>query len=278
MRLPLFSRSTSIGFATMGAQIEARHRRCERWWAPHVRNTREFIAQHVPPGLRVGVLGAGRLIDVDADGLLERSREVHLIDADPGCRSVWRAVGSAQQRKKLVARTEDVTDCIISWSRRIASIGGRSKLAAGLATLRAPRPAWADEPFDLIVSLNLLGQIPLYWRDFVRSAHASLSEHEEEGLALSMGELQSAHLRALFSSMASRVILIFDSEYYFYEASRAEWRVESALFGAAADALRAGAGARALEGSDTWLWHLAPQFVEQEDEGEIHKVEALAFG
>jgi len=124
----------------------------------------------------------------------------------------------------------------------------------------------------------LLGQIPLYWRDFVRSVHASLSEHEEEGLALSMGELQSAHLRALFSSMASRVILIFDSEYYFYEASRAEWRVESALFGAAADALRAGTGSRALEGRDTWLWHLAPQFVEQEDEGEIHKVEALAFG
>ncbi len=261
----------------MGAQIEARHRRCASWWAPHVRNTREFLDLQIPAGLRVAVLGAGRLIDLDAERLLERSREVHLIDADPGCRSVWRAVISPQHRSKLVAQTRDVTDCIEPWSRQLCARRQRAALATGLSTLQAPRPAWADEPFDLIISLNLLGQIPLYWRDFVRSRYGELSEHEEAQLVRSMGELQAAHLRALFGSAASRIILIFDSEYYFYQASRSEWQVESALFGDSGDALRAGASSRLLKGSDTWLWHLAPQFIEQDDEGEIHKVEARAF-
>jgi hypothetical protein len=66
-----------------------------------------------------------------------------------------------------------------------------------------------------------------------------------------------------------------DTEYYFYQSDRSEWRVESALFGEALPVYKELFGASV---SDAWLWHIAPQFVESDDEGEIHRVEASVRG
>jgi hypothetical protein len=68
-------------------------------------------------------------------------------------------------------------------------------------------------------------------------------------------------------------ILITDTEYYFYHSDDSEWRVESALCGDAKEVYRTLRGERTR---DRWLWHVAPQFVESDDEGEIHLVEASA--
>lgn len=263
----------------MGSGIEERHRRCGQWWEPHVKNTREFIRANLPQCARVSVLGAGRLIDLDASALASLSQEVHLLDADAGCREAWRAAFGSAFHEKVVPRIEDVTGCMRDWAQQVRGVRRRRALEQALNSLRAPMPRWADEPFDAIVSLNLLGQIPLYWRDFIRKRFGALSDGEEAALAASMGELQRAHMEALLGSKASAVILVTDSEYYFYEASQTDWKVQEALFGSARELLLGHpAATRPLIARDTWLWHLAPQFVEHDEEGEIHKVEALAWG
>ncbi len=279
MPLSLFSSALSRQFAQMGSRIVERHRRCEGWWAPHLKNTADFISQHLPSGARVAVLGAGRLLDIDAASLISRNDEVHLFDADESCLRAWRSGLGSDLRRRIVPRIEDVTCCLSDWQALVRDCKSVASLERQLAALRAPLPAWASEEFDAIVSLNLLGQIPLYWRDVVRARLAGLSEPQEEALAASMGELQRAHLEGLARSTADRVIVVTDSEYYFYEASTVEWRVEAALFGSARTLLQSpGVEGRAVIGKDTWLWHLAPQFIEHNDEGEIHKVEAIAWG
>lgn len=259
-------------FRGMGRGIASRYQRCHEWWAPHLRCTGEFLRQHVPLSERVAVLGAGRLLDLDLSWLLSRAREVHLFDADPGCVGVWRAKAGPEFRRRVVPHLEDLTSCLDQWTRPVQAEVRGGRLVSYVEGLRAPQPTWSRAAFDGIISLNLLGQIPLYWRDRVLSRQPSLSSEEGRALANSMGELQRAHLAALKPPPGGWRILITDTEYYFYSVDTVPWRVEPALHGRAETALRRLTAAAPQE---AWLWHLAPQFVEDDTEGEIHRVEAF---
>lgn len=276
------------GFLRMGRGIEQRHQRCAGWWEPHLRCSRDFIARHAGPGARCAVFGAGRLLDVDVDALLGKFEKVELFDADASCLPAWRARFGEELGRRIIPRVQDLTEALDTWSARLRARPRGDDLAQLLLSSQARLPSWSGESFDTIVSLNVLGQIPLYWRDFVREECSPLSEEQESALYASMSELQRSHVEGLFLSRARQVIALFDSEYYFYESSRSEWSVEEALFGDVPRMIFPGAGpsgcaaapdagGKTLVAAESWLWHLAPQFVEHNDEGEIHKVEARVW-
>jgi len=270
----LFSPSITDGFRRMGRGIEERHKRCSRWWEPHLKCSREFISRHIGVGHRIAVLGAGRLLDIDLlDERFKRS-EIHLFDADPGCVPAWRALFKDDFGKRVHPRVSDITECLTDWSRGLRPGRRRVGLEGYLDSCTAPLPEWSREEFDTIISLNILGQLPLYWRDYVRSYCGELVDREEEALYRSMARLQEQHVRALRLSSAARVVALFDSEYYFYEFSQSEWRVEGSLFGNSLFEVSSCDLGRMLAAQESWLWHLAPQFVEHDEEGEIHRVEA----
>jgi len=264
-------------FIEMGRGIEARYARCAEWWAPHLRYSRDFIRANGVPAKKVAVLGAGRLLDIDLSQILSSCQELHLFDADPTCRAAWRAVVADHPQVRIYPRIEDVTDVMQRWSSGLAGALRSNSLEKYLLALSAGVPSWSLEDFDLIISLNIAGQIPLYWRDRVAKAKGQLNDGEYRALYESMGRLQIAHIEGLWSSKARRTVAIFDTEYYIYESSRSEWEVEVALFGAAGELLKQGCAERALINRDSWLWHLAPQYIEHEDQGEIHRVEACAW-
>jgi hypothetical protein len=137
--------------------------------------------------------------------------------------------------------------------------------------------AWEDERFDGVISLNLVGQIPIYWRDRVVAAAGDLTQDEESALLGSMSRLQAAHVKAVKERPQCWSILITDTEYYTYNVDHAEWEVEPALHGAAARELAMTPSRMLKQGASCWLWHLVPQFVESEHEGHIHRVEASAW-
>lgn len=287
MRLRFFSSSITDGFLRMGKGIEQRHQRCAGWWEPHLRCSRAFIDTHTRHGTRCAVFGAGRLLDIDIAGLLGKFERVELFDADQSCLPAWRARFGEELGRRIIPRIEDLTDELGRWSTELRRGLRGEELAERLVSHRARMPSWSAENFDTIISLNVLGQIPLYWRDYVREANPSLSEEGETALCASMGELQRAHIEGLFCSPARQVIALFDSEYYFYESSESEWRTEEALFGDSASLLFSSAqssrnafsqdGTKLLTAAESWLWHLAPQFVEHDEEGEIHRVEARVW-
>jgi hypothetical protein len=136
---------------------------------------------------------------------------------------------------------------------------------------------WSEEHFDGVVSLNLAGQIPLYWRDRVLSVRGDLSDEEAEALTNSYERLQVAHLAAVAKAATQWAIMITDVEYYFYESQRCDWEVEEALHGTARRIFAELGNGQESTSSDCWLWHLAPQFIESDGEGEIHRVEARVW-
>jgi hypothetical protein len=92
-----------------------------------------------------------------------------------------------------------------------------------------------------------------------------------------MAALQEAHLNFVRQSASSWSMIISDTEYYFYDIDKTEWRVEPALFGDTERLWASSKGDPATIAKDSWLWHIAPQLIESDEEGEIHRVEARFY-
>ena len=90
-----------------------------------------------------------------------------------------------------------------------------------------------------------------------------------------MAKLQVAHLDAISLGASRWSIALTDTEYYYYRDGRPQWETEAALFGKARARWEDHTKSGSVSARDTWWWHLAPQFIEREDYGEIHKVEAV---
>lgn len=264
-------------FIRMGHGIESRYARCAEYWEPHLRLTREFVQRNSYPSKRVAVLGAGRLLDIDINSLLVKASEVHLFDADPNCVRAWRAAVPHRDRQRIVPRIEDVTGCIAEWSSNLKAASRRGQLAPYVESLAAETPAWSRESFDGIISLNIAGQLPLYWRDRVTEAQRDLCSDEIEALVSSYERIQTAHFAAVQKSASQWGAVVTDVEYYFYDVDHSEWEIEQALHGASRAAFDALASRQRVTDQECWLWHLAPQYIESDNEGEIHRVEALAW-
>lgn len=275
--LSFLSRWLQWDFVRMGKGIEARYARCSSYWEPHLECTRHFIADHVQPGGRLAILGAGRLLDVDLKKLIPHFSEIHLFDADRSVIAAWRKTSGVAFRDTVIPRIGDVTGSLHAWTSGLPLAVRRGELSEYLASLTPHQGAWEVERFDGVISLNLVGQIPLYWRDRVVAAAGKLSADEERALLNSMARLQSAHVKALREHPCAWSIAITDTEYYTYHVDKSEWEVEPALHDDAFRELNSPSSRMERRGSDCWLWHLMPQFVESEGEGHIHRVEATAW-
>jgi hypothetical protein len=264
-------------FIRMGKGIEARYSRCAPYWEPHLECTRAFIAEHMRPGGRLAILGAGRLLDVDLKLLLDNFSEIHLFDADPTVTKAWRSESGREFRHRVVPRVVDVTGSLADWSAGLTAPIRHGELTAYLDSLQPQKGGWESEGFDGVISLNLVSQIPIYWRDRVLAAAPNLSEDAERALVRSMARLQSAHINAVRKQPRSWSIIITDTEYYTYTVDRSEWDVEGALYGDVSSELSNDTPRMRKSGADQWLWHLVPQFIESDTEGHIHRVEASSW-
>ncbi len=284
----------------MGLGIEARYRRSRRFWEPHLRCSREF--QDRCSGLVKSkdlllVLGAGRLFDFD---LAARSREfkrIELIDADPSCLSYWKvANASCPIGFKII----DATGVIDKWSTTLeVFLKGESDRSVGklirfLADLQTADPKLTrlgtNQKASMAISLNLLSQIPLFWRD--RFARLLIKywriDSNQDGvyepslnaaLLASMAKLQDDHLTLLGEISSEVVVVICDQYFHYYQKNIADWRTEQALYGVQYS--EKGASIRIpnfeLSLRQSWLWHLAPQGIESKEFGEIHEVVAGGY-
>ena len=271
------SRLVSWDFIRMGKGIESRYARCASWWRPHLACTQDFITQHAQPGGRIAILGAGRLLDVDLKALIPLYSEIQLFDADPTVLRSWRKTSGIAFRKSVIPRVQDVTGTLVQWTKGLTSAVREKRLESYLASLETAPGPWESDGFDGVISLNITGQLPIYWRDRVHAVKPELSEREEDALIGSMSRLQSAHLCALQRAPVRWSLAITDTEYYTYHVDQSEWQVEQALHGDARTALNPLSDASLAQSESCWLWHLVPQFIESDDEGHIHRVEARAW-
>jgi len=264
-------------FITMGLGIEARHERCGRWWAPHLRLSREFLAAAWPGGGgSLAVLGAGRLLDIplEAAGGFDR---VALFDADPGAVSAWRAA-SRHGGRSFEERLGDLTGSLEAWTAALRRGVPTSAGLLDLLDMLNPLPAVDLTGFTAIASVNLLSQIPIYWRDRVHSWCADAGIEVDRGSPLeaalerSMGRLQRAHLTALAASGAEVISLLTDGAFLYYTTAQSRWQEDQAIFVPSLNL-----PGYTIHHADQWFWHIAPQGIEAAEYGSIHDVRARTF-
>jgi hypothetical protein len=278
-------------YVDMGLGIEARYLRCKPYWKRHLELSKGFQSgacseQNVSG--KIAILGAGRLFDVPLDSLAKRFSEISLFDADPIAERSWdRSKRNLPRDCRLFGFLEDVTDTVDEWTARIKNFlethrRDLKSLAEFLDSLKVGTKVFRN--YDAIVSLNLLSQIGIYWRDRVEQSVAVrwLTDTDESGkfpeplqsaLSRSIERLERQHLDALSQSAASLVVLIYDTHFLYYTKDKAPWLAEPSLK-ISSDIPLSGYDQCA---NDTWFWHIAPQGIEYPDYGIIHQVCAKAF-
>lgn len=277
-------------FLNMGLGIEARAKRLNRYWSKHLELTKKFQREHMGFQRRdhsVAVLGAGRLLDVDLEFLGQHCSNIDLYDADPSVLPFWKRLARKYPKVAFGFYSIDLTGTLAEWTGALrgalATGVGAQRLLEMINGLRAHPNTALPAMYDYIVSTNILSQIPIYWFDRVAAIirNSPLSDYEkdlsfkeelQEGLHNCAAELQQHHLALLAHSQAHQVVIISDVEFYYYLAEKSEWQVENALY-----VSKLNLPGYTILTMQSWLWHIAPQMVEQRSHGEIHKVVALAL-
>lgn len=274
-------------FIKMGLGIEARYRRAKKFWTNHVELCKAFQAKSLEgyrQGGKVAICGAGPLIDINIPLVKGIFSEVALYDANPTLKRKWRREFSGLT---VDCRVCDLTGALDKWTSDIKELlkahPNEEKLTIFLSSLDADGLA-PPLHADVVFSINLLSQLPIYWRDRVHmllKRHLSLDtdnrgnfrEPLQAALEQSMMQLQARHLDLLTRSGAKRIILISDLEFLYYRSDVAAWQPERALY---VDLPR-GINGYNVALMDGWFWHIAPQGIEEAQYGCFHDVRAYLF-
>lgn len=238
-----------MGYLRESIGLEARARRCADAWAPHAAACRDVIAAAAngcTGSGRAVVLGSGPLIDVPIDVLADTFDEVVLVDI----LHPWPARRRAGGFSNVRFLTTDVTGIVEAVHARVT--------ASGSGPLPVPPQTLPVPDGDLVVSVNLLSQLPLLPRLYL-SEHAAAPEDEIETFAAAVVR---AHLAAL-AAASGRACLISETEVLYVDGDRL-LTYEDPLHG-----VDIGSGER------TWTWEFAPRPEHQPDLDVRHRVVAI---
>ncbi len=135
-----------LGYAGDSVRLASRSRRCRAAWAPHLAAAQDAVRaamRDLPRRDTVVVLGSGLLDDVPIDDLAATFRRVVLVDAVHPWRGRWRA-----------RRFANV-------SRLVHDLSGTRDLLLGRGETFGPMLPPLCREADLVVSANLLSQLPI---------------------------------------------------------------------------------------------------------------------
>ncbi len=226
-----------MGYLKELISMEARHRRCHDAWAAHLRHCHDLIGKATENIRRrkVTVLGSGLLLDIPIEKLAAAFDEVHLVDI----------VHLPQVEKRVRAwpnvrlQTLDLTGVAEATWRHVTQ--GR--------TGPLPAPDSNTGPFaddDLVVSANLLTQLPLLPMGLVRDRGRDVEDADIKAFAK---RIVGHHLDFLMA-LPGRVCLLTETERVIVSGDGDVVETIDPLFGVELPA----AAVR-----QHWTWDIAPR-------------------
>jgi hypothetical protein len=261
-----------LDFISMGLGIQRRAERFKKSWEPHLDATRSFIEQNTRTGgSGIALLGAGRLYDVPLKALMERFDHVCLVDIDSSLAATW-----AEARKiwgpRLITEFRDVTGVLQEWQGRLHACNSSRELLWFLHE-NPPRVTFS---YSTVVSLNILSQLGVMWRDRVfaccRSKGFDISPEIEHIIAVSSARLELAHLESLAND-ASEIVLVADRSFVTIGRRGEVVEQEDALYGPWPDTI----SGFTTSGQASWRWEIVPVGGEVAHQGTVHEVQARCF-
>jgi hypothetical protein len=216
-----------LGYLREAIGIKARHRRHCEAWGPHLARSRALVgaaAERCPQHRTALVLGSGLLLDIPLGALSAAFERVLLAD-----------MVHLRQARRVAARYANVALVTADLTGLAAAFPGGIEAPAVISLFRD------DDTVDLVVSANLLAQLPLPFAARMRRSGAG--EDAVRGFCRSVVEAHLAYLAAF----EARVCLITEFSREAVGCDGGVHRIEDALFGVT------------LPLEDTaWSWDMAP--------------------
>jgi len=224
----------ALGYLREAIAIEARYARCHTAWATHLNKCQQHIltaAEGLEPGSTVMIIGSGALHDVPVADL--RAHSLILVDIVhlPKIRKRF------QNRPDVQLIEQDVTGLVRS-----------------LFFAKEAKPEVVDNllKVDLVISLNILSQLPLNLIKYAGKHHIPLPDDFA-------GQVMAAHL-GMLKTLAPHALIIGDVARCYYQGD---------------DLLDKEVAVPDLNlpiPDDQWDWHIAPKGELDRDISLIHHV------
>jgi hypothetical protein len=215
--------------------IRGRAWRCWQAWQPHLERSKAIIRAAIAlckQRRKAVILGSGMLYDVPIEELSGAFREVLLVDIVHPLKSWLPRLGYPNLRRV----TADVTGTV----DEVFRVG---KLPHASLPRTEPRLFLDDPEIDLVISLNLLSQLPVVPASYLERA----GPHAPEAIAAFTRHLISSHL-AYLRQFSGTVALITDVEKLTLD--------RAGILVGTSSLLR---GVQLPSAGETWMWHLAPR-------------------
>ena len=224
-----------MGYVRELRALRARRRRCRADWQPHLEHTRAVLLESAAQCERrrsALVVGSGLLFDVPLEALARQFERVVLVDIA----HLWSVHRRADRLPNVELIPLDVTGVV---ERCHAMAHERSEAPLP----QRPVDCFAGEHFDLVVSLNVLSQLPVVPNGYLSRRIRSLTGAQIEAFSRA---LVLNHLDWL-CSFQGIACLVTDLERLHVDDCRTVSR-EGSLW-----------GIQLPDGGRTWLWDLAPR-------------------
>lgn len=247
-----------LGYLHEAAAIAGRHARCRNAWHSHLQHSRQAIlaaAARCNPRRYALILGSGHLLDIPLAELAAAFREVLLVD-----------LVHPRPARRLARRYPNVRWIEHDLSECLDALLALGKNADGLAiaALGQRTPArFLDQPgIDLVVSANLLSQLPLLPARWLLQRYPQHSEALANQLAW---DWMQRHLDYL-DRFDARVCLLADLE---QTSQGRQGLLQHTDF--------SGLAYPPAESLDQWDWHIAPLNEAGPGISSRHRVRALSW-
>lgn len=233
------------GYVYQNISLKFRARRCAKAWKSHNENCREFVRGHLAKiqPKSVMVIGSGLLLEVPMEDLLVMAEKIYLVD-----------LVHAPEIRRLAAKNPKVE--LIE--RDISGLLGLLKKGTGPFQLKnipwKRLPPWDLPAVDVVVSANLLSQIPLMISEVL-----PMTSDAYEKFARSV---RDQHLERLFKQ-ASKVLLFadFETRYIGHEGQRIKTESYDVNL-------------QSLKFDREWIWEISPYGETSKD----YRIEMLVRG
>ncbi|WP_127470773.1 hypothetical protein [Thiomicrorhabdus aquaedulcis] len=217
-----------MGFLKESIALASRAKRCKATWNPHYQNCQASIVQAVQRSVgrrSVLIFGAGSLRDIPLAYLAQQFHQVILVDLV----FLKSARAQAQSFDNVVLIEHDVTESLQGFYTQQTHV-------------EQPQAWLNDASIDLVISLNLITQLPLIPVRWLLS-HGALTELQADKLAK---KIIYGHLHYL-KQFAGEVCLIAD-----------EYGVEYDKAGKETDKVDPWWGIEPPKAVQNWSWELMP--------------------